>query len=156
MRRERMIKRTPMTKHECADVYIYVCHNCLPANGRLPRQWSQGDMHVRVVELPCTGKIGTQYMFHALEGGSAGLCVVTGPKGECTLFEGNYRAEMRVNNVKSLLEEIGMEPEKVKIFSFSPRDAFDELERRIHAAVSEFSRSAAGPVPADAAEKHEA
>jgi heterodisulfide reductase subunit A len=145
-----------MTKHECTDVFIYVCHNCLPDRARLPRQWQSDNLHVRVVSLPCTGKIGTQYLFHALEGGSPGLCVITCPKGECTLFEGNYRAEMRVNNVKSLLKEIGMDPARVRIFSFSPQDSLEELRRRIDAAVTEFSRLAAGTVPAGATGKHEA
>jgi coenzyme F420-reducing hydrogenase delta subunit len=144
-----------MTKHQCADVFIYVCHNCLPDKDRLPRQWRRDDLHVRVVELPCTGKINTQYLFHALEGGSAGLCVITCPQGECTLFEGNYRAEMRVNNVKSLLQEIGMDPARVKILSSSPRDSLDELKRRIDAAITDFSRVAAGVVPAGTTEQHE-
>lgn len=144
-----------MTKHDCADVFIYVCHNCLPENGRLPRQWKQGDAYVRVVELPCTGKIGTQYLFHALEGGSAGVCVVTCPPGDCTLFEGNSRAHMRVGNIKSLLEEIGTAPDRVAIFSFSPREPIEELKRRIDAAVNEFVRLPAGAVPAAATEHHE-
>jgi coenzyme F420-reducing hydrogenase delta subunit len=143
-------------RHACGDILIYVCHNCLPANGRLPRQWSKDGAHVRVEELPCTGKIGTQYLFHALEGGSAGICVVTCPKGECTLFEGNYRAEMRVNNVKSLLEEIGMASERVKIFSFSPQEPIEELKRRIDAAVNDFIRLPAGAATVAAAKKHEA
>ncbi len=148
-------KRDASSEHACEDILVYVCHNCLPAGERLPRQWSAGRAHVRVEELPCTGKIGTQYLFHALEGGSAGICVVTCPKGDCTLFEGNSRAEMRVNNVKSLLGEIGMPPGKVTIFQFSPREPIGELKRRIDAAVNEFHRLSAGAVPAAAIEHHE-
>ena len=74
------------------DVIVYVCTNCIPQGGRLPRQWLQGGARVRVHEIPCSGKMDGQYLFHALEGGARGICVVACPKGECHLAQGNYRA----------------------------------------------------------------
>lgn len=135
-----------MAKHICPDVFIYVCHNCIPGDGRLPRQWKQDDVHVQVKELPCTGKMNTQYLFHALEGGSRGICVVTCPHGECTLSQGNYRAEIRVNNVRRLLQEIGLESERVKIFQCSPDDPSAHLENQVKEAVKEFSALGVSPI----------
>ena len=52
------------------DVVVYVCTNCIPQGGRLPRQWNQDGAHVLVREVPCSGKMDGQYLFHALEGGT--------------------------------------------------------------------------------------
>jgi len=128
-----------MIVHECKDAIVYVCTNCIPKNGLFPRQWIQGNLHVQVKELPCSGKINTQYIFHVLEGGASGLCIVTCPKGDCHLSQGNYRAEMRVNNVKKLLAEIGMNPDKVKIVQFSKNESGQSFEEFIRNAINQFS-----------------
>lgn len=85
-----------MVNQEIPEVVVYLCKNCLPENSRLPVQWTEAGMHVRVREIPCSGKIDAQYLLHALEGGVQGVCVLTCSKGECTLTQGNYRAEIRV------------------------------------------------------------
>ena len=135
-----------MTENICPDAFIYLCHNCIPNTGKIKRQWKHGNLHVKVVELPCTGKINTQYIFHALEGGSPGICVITCPLGECTLSQGNYRAVIRVNNIKHLLKEIGMEPDRVKILHFSKEDPFEKLEQDIKNILDEFNILGKSPV----------
>lgn len=120
------------------DVIVYVCRNCVPRRGRLPRQWDQAGTHVLVREVPCTGKIDVQYLFHALEGGGNGVCVVACPKGECTLVEGNYRAEIRVRTVQRLLAEIGIEPARVELLHCSPDDPPDHLAGLVRDAVKRF------------------
>ena len=99
------------------DVIVFLCNNCIPKGVRLPRQWVQKDLHVEVKAVPCSGKITTQYLFHAFEGGKHGVCVITCPKGECTLSQGNYRAQIRVKNVKNLLREIGLDSTRLNAHS---------------------------------------
>jgi coenzyme F420-reducing hydrogenase delta subunit len=135
-----------MTNTVCEDALIYVCHNCIPGSARLQRQWTTEGVHVRVQELACTGKITTQYLFHALEGGARGVCVVTCPLGECTLTQGNYRAKMRVENVKRLLMEIGLEPARAEIIHFSRGEPIEKLDRAVRSAVSGFVSLGPNPV----------
>ena len=35
------------------DVIVYVCTNCVPRDGRLPRQWHEDGAHVLVRGVPC-------------------------------------------------------------------------------------------------------
>jgi coenzyme F420-reducing hydrogenase delta subunit len=77
-------------------------------------------------------------MFHAIEGGSTGVCIITCPLGKCTLTQGNYRANIRVGNVKRLLTEIGVEPERVEIIHFSPDDSIEKLNETIGSIVKGF------------------
>ena len=120
------------------DVIVYLCPNCVPAGGRLPRQWKRNGTHVVVREVPCTGKIDVQYLFHAIEGGANGVCVVACPKGQCTLAQGNYRAEVRVHTVRRLLREIGIEPERAVLLHCSPQDSPERFEGLIRDAVQRF------------------
>jgi coenzyme F420-reducing hydrogenase delta subunit len=103
-------------------------------------------MHVKVKEMPCSGKIDIQYLFHALEGGAQGVCVVTCPKGECTLAQGNYRAEVRVSTVQRLLSEIGLEPQRAILVNNSPKESFEHLKKLVDEAVQSFSELTENPI----------
>jgi coenzyme F420-reducing hydrogenase delta subunit len=131
--------KSGMTNQVTPDIIIYVCKNCIPEGGRLPAQWSEAGMHIRVREIPCSGKIDTHYLFHALEGGVHGVCVLTCSKGECTLTQGNYRAEIRVRTVQRLLKEIGLDPRRAEIFNCPPNQSLDNLIHMINDSAHRFS-----------------
>jgi coenzyme F420-reducing hydrogenase delta subunit len=118
------------------DIVVYVCQNCMPGAEGMPRQWSQDGAHVLVREVPCSGKIDVQYLFHALEAGGHGLCVVACSRGKCRLGEGNYRAEVRIRTVRRLLAEIGLEPERVELVRCASDDGPGEpVEGLVRGAV---------------------
>ena len=124
-----------MAQSASPDVVVYICCNCIARDARLPRQWQQDGAQVVVREVPCSGKMDGQYLLHAFEGGSRGLCVVACPKGECHLAQGNYRAEIRVRTVQRLFSEIGLEAERVELLHVSPGDPPDRLEPLVRDAV---------------------
>ena len=121
------------------DVIIYLCKNCIPGGRYAPVQWNENGLHVRIKEIPCSGKIDAQYILHALEGGLRGVCVVTCPHGECTLAQGNYRAEVRVRTVQRLLEEIGLDPFRAQLINCAPDETVERLRGLITGAVHRFS-----------------
>ena len=118
-----------------SDIIIYICKNCIPQGGRLPVQWAEGAMYVRIKEIPCSGKIDAQYMLHALEGGVQGICIVTCPLGECTLSQGNYRSEIRVKTVQRLLSEVGLDPQRAGIVHCPTGVTAEQLKEIIHDAA---------------------
>ena len=117
---------------------MYVCRNSISGDRHLPRQWRQDGAHVLVREVPCSGKVDGQYLIHAFEGGVAGLCVVACPKGDCTLAQGNYRAELRLRTIQRLLGEIGLEPERAELLLRRPEDSAEDFEELIRGAVARF------------------
>lgn len=137
-----------MTVGSTPDVIVYVCTNGIPEGGRLPRQWNQDGAHVLVREVPCSGKMDGQYLFHALEGGARGFCVVACPKGECHLAQGNYRAEIRVRTAQRLLKEIGMEPERAELLHGSAGDSPQQIEQLVRAAVGRICALGESPLRA--------
>jgi coenzyme F420-reducing hydrogenase delta subunit len=112
----------------------------------LPRQWEQDGAAVLVREVPCTGKVDGQYLFHAFEGGARGVSVVACPKGECTLTEGNYRAEIRIRMVQRLLAEIGLEPERAEMLFCGSDDPAGHLEGQIRGQVQRFCALGESPI----------
>jgi coenzyme F420-reducing hydrogenase delta subunit len=137
-----------MTVGVTPDVVVYVCTNSISEGRRLPRQWNQDGMHVLVREVPCSGKIDGQYLFHALEGGSQGICVVACPKGECHLAQGNYRAEIRVRTVQRLLKEIGLEPERAELVHSPGDDSPHQVEQLVRDAVQRICALGGSPLRA--------
>lgn len=129
-------------------ILIYVCRRVVEGRPPVPRQWVHEGIHVRVQELPCSGKTDPEYIFSALESGAFGVLVVACPKGECRLGQGNYRAEVRVRTIQRLLAEIGMEPERAEL-AHCAQD--DDLRAILDAAVKDFCALGRSAVNAGAA-----
>jgi coenzyme F420-reducing hydrogenase delta subunit len=134
-----------MINQALPEVVIYICKNCLPQAGRLPVQWTEAGMHVRIKEIPCSGKIDAQYLLHAIEGGMQGVCIVTCSKGKCTLAQGNYRAEIRVRTVQRLLSEIGLDPRRAEIINCPSDSSLEQIKTMIHDSAHRFAGVAGVP-----------
>ena len=107
--------------------------------------------YVRIVRVPCTGKVDVKFLLEAFEEGADGVLVAGCLEGDCHYLTGNLRARKRVNRTKAILSEIGIEPERVEMFNLSagqgPRFAeivTEFTQRIIELGPGFFSRSAAG------------
>ncbi len=74
---------------------------------------------VRIIKLTCTGKVDALYLLKAFEDGADGVFVAGCLEGECHYLEGNLRAKNRIKYTKKLLEEAGIEPERLDMFNLS-------------------------------------
>ena len=93
----------------------FCCHYCAYAAADLAGSMRlQYPSNVRVLRLPCTGKLEVNYLMTAFEHGIDGVIVAGCLEGGCHFLEGNLRARKRVERAKKLLEEIGLEPERVR------------------------------------------
>ena len=75
--------------------------------------------NVRIIRLPCTGKVDAIHLMKAFEDGADGVFVAGCMEGECHFLEGNLRAKKRVAYTKKLLEEVGTDPNRVEMFNLS-------------------------------------
>jgi coenzyme F420-reducing hydrogenase delta subunit len=75
--------------------------------------------NVRVLRLPCTGKVEVNHILAAFERGVDGVMVAGCLEGGCHFLEGNLRARKRVERAKQILGEIGLEPERLEMFNLS-------------------------------------
>lgn len=75
--------------------------------------------NVRIVLLPCTGKLDVLYVLKAFENGADGIMVAGCLEGTCHYLEGNTNAKRRVEYLKQLLDQIGVGGERIEMFHMS-------------------------------------
>ena len=75
--------------------------------------------NVKFVRLPCTGKTDIRYVLEAFEQGADGVYVVACPIGNCHHVRGNERGRARVQRAREILEEVGLEGERLGMFFMS-------------------------------------
>jgi coenzyme F420-reducing hydrogenase delta subunit len=101
-------------------IVAYCCDFCAFAAadlaGAMRLQYSP---NVRIIRLPCTGKVDAIVLMKAFEEGADGVFVAGCLEGQCHYLEGNLRAKKRVAYVKKLLGETGIEPQRVEMYNLS-------------------------------------
>jgi coenzyme F420-reducing hydrogenase delta subunit len=70
---------------------------------------------IRFFPLPCSGRIDPLHLMRALESGADKVYLVTCPEGACRYREGNLRAQKRIVFTQELIEEIGLERERLEL-----------------------------------------
>jgi F420-non-reducing hydrogenase iron-sulfur subunit len=101
-------------------ILAFCCHYCAFAAADLAGSMRlQYPDTVRVLRLPCTGKLEVNYILKAFERGIDAVLVAGCLEGGCHFQEGNLRARRRVERAKEFLSEIGIEPERVEMFNLS-------------------------------------
>ena len=93
--------------------------------------------NVKVIRLPCTGKVDVEYILKAFEQGADGVYIMACPIGNCHHEQGNIRATKRVEYVKKLLDDIGLGRERIGIYYVSGGQghAFANAAREMTARV---------------------
>jgi F420-non-reducing hydrogenase iron-sulfur subunit len=63
----------------------------------------------------CSGSLDPQYILEAFQKGADGVFVGGCHLGDCHYQSGNYKTLRRVALVKSMLPQLGIEPERVRL-----------------------------------------
>jgi F420-non-reducing hydrogenase iron-sulfur subunit len=69
---------------------------------------------IRVVRIPCSGRVDPLFIMKSLQSGFDGVLVSGCHPGDCHYLSGNYVARRRFAVLKPLLEFVGIEPERVQ------------------------------------------
>ncbi len=75
--------------------------------------------NVKIVQVPCSGRVDAWHLLRAIEAGADGVYVAGCLEGECHFLEGNFKTKKKVNAVRKLLAELGIEPERVAMYNLS-------------------------------------
>ena len=108
-----------MTEFE-PKIVAFCCNFCAFAAADLAGAMRvQYSPNVRIIRLPCTGKVDAILIMKAFEDGVDGVFIAGCLEGECHYLKGNLRAKKKVAYVKRLLEEVGIDPQRVEMFNLS-------------------------------------
>ena len=69
--------------------------------------------NLRVVRVPCSGRINPLFIFKALEEGANGVMVSGCHPGDCHYISGNRYAKRKLAVLRRLLDWVGIEPERI-------------------------------------------
>jgi len=128
---------------EDRTIVAFCCRECAyaaadaSANARTPLPPT-----VRLVLMPCTGRVSPLHLLSALAEGADGVMVAGCLLGQCHYREGNFNAVDRVAFVQRLLRSVGVEPDRCRMFTMSAGEP-----PRFVAAVREMDRVIGGLPP---------
>ena len=78
---------------------------------------------VRLLRVPCSGRVNPQFVLEALQRGCDGVLVCGCHPGDCHYTSGNYYTKRRMLVYKRLLEFSGLEPERFQVRWISGAEA---------------------------------
>jgi F420-non-reducing hydrogenase iron-sulfur subunit len=88
--------------------------------------------HIKIIRVPCTGKVDILHILHAFEKGADGVYAVGCMEGDCHYTSGNFRARKRIEQAKKILDAVGVGGDRVAMFNMAssegPRFAAVALE----------------------------
>jgi coenzyme F420-reducing hydrogenase delta subunit len=99
---------------------------------------------IKIVRVPCTGKVDIQHLLRAFEKGADGAYIVGCMEGECHYNKGNFRAKKRMLQVRRILDTVGLDGQRVEMFNLSSAEAprFVEVAKEMHDRILDL-----GPNP---------
>jgi len=119
-------------------IVAIVCNWCTYAGADLAGiSRIQYPSNVRILRVPCTGRINPFYIVKALQEGADGVLVSGCHPGECHYLTGNLIARRKFALLKSFLSYIGVEGDRTLFtwVSASEGERFAKVIRQVTGAV---------------------
>ncbi len=143
MSEERTVSEQPEFEPEIVG---FCCQYCAFAAADLAGAMRlQYPSNVKIVLIPCTGRIDIIHLLRAFEDGADGVFVAGCLEGNCHFLEGNIWARKRVEYAKGILDAIGIGGERLEMYNMSA--AMGQRFAEVATEVTERIR-ALGPSPA--------
>jgi len=79
--------------------------------------------NIKIIKVPCTGKVDIIHLLRAFEKGADGVYVLGCLEGSCQFNNGNIRARKRVEQAQKILESVGVGGERVQMYNLSSSEA---------------------------------
>lgn len=96
-------------------ILAFLCNWCSYAGADLAGvSRIQYPPNIRVIRVPCSGRVNPAYILKALQDGVDGVLVSGCHPGDCHYLTGNYFARRKFSLLKSLLDFIGVEDGRVQ------------------------------------------
>lgn len=71
--------------------------------------------NVRVIRLMCSGRVDPQFVLAAFRHGADGVLIGGCHPGDCHYQAGNYKARRRIELLRAVLRDLGVEDQRLRI-----------------------------------------
>ncbi len=96
------------------------------------------------ITVNCSGRIDVSYVVRAFHDGADGVLISGCHPGDCHYNSGNYKAWRRVALLKHVLEEFGLNPDRVKLEWISATEG-EKFAQTVKGFTSEIKELGPGP-----------
>lgn len=105
------------------DIVVFACEHSAnvafeKALAHAPAFFPDGVLHLFCV--PCSGRVDVIHILKAFESGADGVLVLGCFKESCNFIDGCVRAQKRADYARTLIKEIGINPDRIRFESTSP------------------------------------
>jgi coenzyme F420-reducing hydrogenase delta subunit len=101
-------------------IVAFCCHYCSYAAADLAGSMRLSyPTNVKILKIPCTGKVDVLYLLRAFEEGADGVIVAGCEEGTCHFINGNIKAKKKVKYTKKILDEIGLGGDRLEMYNLS-------------------------------------
>jgi F420-non-reducing hydrogenase iron-sulfur subunit len=123
-------------------IVVLQCQFCLYSEADQHWMETQLPEHIKLVRVPCTGRISPLFVLNAVQGGADGVLICGCLPEKCHFKEGNLGARRQLDEFGRFLNYLGMEPERLR-FAWIDLDERGTIQREL--ADLEAQISAIGP-----------
>ena len=71
--------------------------------------------NIRAIRVMCSGRVDPIFVLEAFNEGADGVLIAGCHQGDCHYISGNYKTEARVALLRKVLEDFGIEPERLRL-----------------------------------------
>lgn len=97
-------------------IMCFLCKWCTYAGADLAgtsrMEYSHNGINLRVM---CSSRIDPQHLLHAFKQGADGIFIGGCHPGDCHYVEGNYKTLRRITLFKTMMEQLGLDPERLRL-----------------------------------------
>lgn len=123
-------------------IIIFLCQWSLKSDTEWTQRFDLPD-GVRMIEVPCSGRINPLLLVSTLQHGADGILVVGCEPGHCHYKEGNYLGRRKFATLTSFLEYAGLEEKRVQ-FAWMGETDRGKLQTMVESLLSDVRRL--GPI----------
>jgi len=126
------------------DILAFCCQNSAFEAGTMAKKFEMGvPGNLSMIKVPCAGKIDLDYIMGAFAEGADGVLVMTCHPGNCKSEWGNTYAGWRVNDAYRLLEDTGIEKERLCFATIASNmgSEFSSIVKEMEEKINKIGKS---------------
>lgn len=128
-------------------IVAFLCNWCSYAGADLAGvSRMQYAANIRIIRVPCSGRISPMHIISALHQGADGVLVSGCHPGDCHYISGNLIARRKFSMLKNFLEHVGINPERVQ-FSWVSAAEGARFASLVEKVVEDLKRIGPNKVP---------
>jgi F420-non-reducing hydrogenase iron-sulfur subunit len=95
--------------------------------------------NIRVIRVMCSGRVDPQFVLEAFAKGADGVLIGGCHPGDCHYQRGNYKARRRILMLQRVLEEFGIEKERLRLEWISASEG-DKVRKVANEMTAQIAR----------------